>query len=59
AAEKKRRAVADKPDELYNLKTDPSETRNVRAEHAELAAKMKKLLNEARERGFTRPGAGG
>ncbi|MDW8310192.1 MAG: sulfatase-like hydrolase/transferase, partial [Verrucomicrobiales bacterium] len=59
AAEKKRRAVADKPDELYNLKTDPSETRNVRAEHAELAAKMKKLLNEARERGFTRSGAGG
>jgi arylsulfatase A-like enzyme len=58
AAEKKRKAAAAKPDELYNLASDPAETRGVRAEHAELAAKMKKLLNEARERGFTRPGAG-
>jgi arylsulfatase A-like enzyme len=58
AAEKKRKAAAAKPDELYNLASDPAETRDVRAEHAELAAKMKKLLNEARERGFTRPGAG-
>jgi hypothetical protein len=43
---------------LYNLKLDPSETKDVIADNAEQAAKMKKLLVESRERGFTRPGAG-
>lgn len=59
AAEKKRKAAAARPDELYNLKSDPAETRDVRGQNPELAAKMKQLLNEARQRGFTRPGAGG
>lgn len=59
AAEKKRKAAAGKTDELYNLKTDPAETHDVWAEHAEIAEKMKMFLNEARPRGFTRPGASG
>jgi arylsulfatase A-like enzyme len=59
ATEKKRKTAAARPDELYNLRNDPGETRDVAAEHPEVVAKLKKLLNEARERGFTRPGAGG
>jgi arylsulfatase A-like enzyme len=58
AAEKKKKAAALRSDELYNLKDDPAETKDVRATNAELAAKMKKALNEARDRGFTRPGGG-
>lgn len=45
-------------DELYNLKDDPSETRDVAAAHPEIVARMKKTLAESRNRGFTRPGAG-
>ena len=52
------RRAAPKKDELYNLEDDPSETKDVVAANAELAAKMKKALAEARDRGFTRPGAG-
>lgn len=59
AAAEKKRKTASKPDELYNLRTDPAESRDVRAEHAERAAKMKQFLKQARERGYTRPGGGG
>jgi arylsulfatase A len=55
-AERAKRAAPQK-DELYNLKEDPAETRNVAAAKAQLVAKMKKALDEARDRGFTRPGA--
>ena len=47
-----------KHDELFNLKDDPAETKDVSATHADLVAKMKRLLNEARDRGFTRNDAG-
>jgi arylsulfatase A len=57
-AEKKSKAAAHRPDELYNLKDDPAETRNVIADHPDIAARLKQLLVEARHRGFTRPGAG-
>lgn len=58
AAAKKKAKAGNRQDELFNLKTDPDESSNVRAANAELAAKMKQLLNEARARGYTRPGAG-
>ncbi|MSU59404.1 MAG: arylsulfatase [Pedosphaera sp.] len=58
AAEKKKKNAGVQHDELYNLKQDPAETKNVLAANAELAAKMKKFLREARGRGFTRPDAG-
>lgn len=57
-AEKRRKNSAQKQDELFNLKDDPSEANDVLAANAELAAKMRKALVEARDRGFTRPGAG-
>ena len=56
AARKKR--MAPKKNELFNLRDDPAEAANVIAAHAEIAAKMKNALVEARDRGFTRPGAG-
>ncbi len=58
AAAKKKKAAALRSDELFNLKADPSETKDVLTANAELAAKLKKLLVESRDRGFTRPGAG-
>ncbi|MEY2428993.1 MAG: hypothetical protein QOJ40_1878 [Verrucomicrobiota bacterium] len=57
-AAKKRKTAALRNDELYNLKQDPSETKDVLAANAELAAKMKKTLTESRDRVFTRLGAG-
>jgi len=57
-AAKKKQKAGPQRDELYNLKQDPAETNNVLADHAELAAKLKKFLNDARDRGFTRPDAG-
>jgi arylsulfatase A-like enzyme len=54
AASRKKRA-ASRGDELYDLKQDPFETKDVSAANPEVAAKMKQVLNEARERGFTRP----
>jgi len=47
-----------KHDELFNLKDDPAETKDLSATHADHVAKMKRLLAAARERGFTRPDAG-
>jgi len=43
-------------DELFNLKDDPSETKDLSATHADQVAKMKSLLAAARDRSFTRPG---
>jgi arylsulfatase A-like enzyme len=45
-------------DELFNLKADPAEAKDAYAANVELAAKLKQRLREARDRGFTRPGAG-
>jgi arylsulfatase A-like enzyme len=56
AARKKR--MAPKKNELFNLRNDPSEAANVVVAHSEIATKMKNALVEARDRGFTRPGAG-
>lgn len=58
ASEKKKKKAGLQRDELYNLRLDPAETKDVIADNAEIAAKLKHLLVEARERGFTRPGAG-
>ena len=58
AAEKKKKKAAQLGDELYNLKRDPAETKNVLTENAELAVKMKKMLKESRDRGYTRTGGG-
>ncbi len=55
AAKKKKNAP--QHDELFNLTADPAETKDVSAENKELVAKLRKLLADARDRGFTRPGA--
>jgi arylsulfatase A-like enzyme len=36
-----------KPIEIYDLKTDAGETKNIAAEHPELVEKAKQLMNEA------------
>lgn len=51
------RKTAPQHDELYNLRDDPSETKNVAAANAKLVAKMKAMLTKARDSGFTRIGA--
>lgn len=56
AAEKKKAAALVR-DELYNLQEDPSETKDVAADHAARLAKMKRRLAESRDHGFTRLGA--
>jgi arylsulfatase A-like enzyme len=43
-------------DELFDLAKDPAETTDVRAAHPEVAARLRKLLADARDRGHTRPG---
>ena len=48
------RKRAPKEDELYNLGTDPAETKDVHAANAELVAKLRKLLIESRDKGRTR-----
>jgi arylsulfatase A len=55
-AAKKKRAPS-KPDELYDLKEDPAEAKNILPANSPRGEEMKKLLNQARERGYTRPGA--
>ena len=57
AAEKKR-AAGLTHDELFNLKEDPFETKEVSAANAARVAKLKQRLVESRDRGYTRPGAG-
>lgn len=54
----KKKKAAPKKDELYNLRDDPAETKDVAAKHPHIAARMKQALDAARDRGFTRPGAG-
>lgn len=41
-------------DELFNLASDPAETKSVHAEHPEVVARLRKVLADARERGRTR-----
>ena len=48
------RQQSPKVDQLFNLATDPAETKDVRAENEELAAKLRKLLVEGRDEGRTR-----
>lgn len=57
AAAKKKGATGAARDELYDLKRDPSEERDVAAANPAQVAKMKALLDGARAAGFTRPGA--
>jgi arylsulfatase A len=59
AAEKKKQKAASRHDELYDLKQDPAETKDMWSANKDRAASMKKTLNESRARGYTRPGAGG
>jgi arylsulfatase A-like enzyme len=56
-AKAKRKNSDTHQDELYNLKSDPAESKNVIVENAELAAKMKRRLAQARQAGYTRQGA--
>jgi arylsulfatase A len=58
AAEKKKKKAASRKDELYYLKEDPAEARDVISANADRAAAMKKVLVGSRDRGYTRPGAG-
>ena len=54
---KKKAKKATQQDELFNLKDDSVEATNVLAAQADRAAQMKKQLTDARDQGFTRPGA--
>jgi hypothetical protein len=44
--------------ELYNLREDVAEAKNILAANADRAAQMQKILSAARDRGYTRPDAG-
>jgi arylsulfatase A-like enzyme len=55
-AERKRKVGA-QHDELFNLKDDPAETKDLHAENDDRVALMKKKLVEVRDRGFSRAGA--
>ena len=54
---RKKARKAPQHDELFNLKDDSAEATNVHAAEADRAAQMKKQLTDARDHGFTRPGA--
>lgn len=41
--------------QLYQLQDDPAETRNLIDKHPEVARRLAAVLDQARERGFTRP----
>ncbi len=56
AAQKQK--AAPKPDELFDVKADIAEAKDVASANRERVAKMKQVLVESRDRGFTRPGAG-
>jgi arylsulfatase A-like enzyme len=58
AAQAEKKRAKQGADELYNLKSDPYETKDVLAGNEKRAAAMKKVLVSSRDRGFTRPGAG-
>ena len=55
AAEKKK-AAGPRPDELFNLRDDPFETKDVSVANTARLAEMKEILVEVRDRGFSRPG---
>jgi arylsulfatase A-like enzyme len=59
AAQKAEKAKRKAPsrNELFDLKADPAETRNLADTHADTAARLGRRLAEARDRGATRPGA--
>jgi hypothetical protein len=57
-ASEKKKADGPKRDELFNLNQDPSETQDLLEVNKGRAEKMKKFLDESRDRGFTRAGAG-
>jgi arylsulfatase A-like enzyme len=48
-------SAATQPVELFNLKTDPQQTRNLAAEHPEKVEELKKLLSQLEASGRTRP----
>ena len=56
-AAKKAKAAHDRRDELYNLKDDPAEAKDVAAANPDVVTKLKQTLVSARELGSTRPGA--
>jgi arylsulfatase A-like enzyme len=58
AAEKKKKKAASQRNQLFNLREDIAEEKDLLDANTERAARMKQLLVESRERGFTRPGAG-
>ncbi len=41
--------------QLYDLNADPAETHDITAEHPQVAAELKSLLNKYRDQGHTRP----
>ena len=57
AAKKKKAHAAAHSDELYNLRDDPAEAKDVYAANRDRAAAMKKILAADRDRGSSRPGA--
>jgi arylsulfatase A len=57
AAQAKRKKDTPQHDQLFNLKDDPAEASDLAAQHEKIAADMKHRLEQARMRGFTRPGA--
>jgi arylsulfatase A-like enzyme len=54
----KRAESAPKQNELFNLQEDVAEAKDIFAANTDRAAQMKKILSEARDRGYTRPDAG-
>jgi arylsulfatase A len=57
AAQAKRKKGSPQRDELFNLKDDPAESNDVAAQQQTIAANLKRRLQQARQEGFTRPGA--
>jgi arylsulfatase A len=47
--------VPDAPGQLYNLATDPGETKNLYSEHPEMVSELKTLLEQSKASGRSRP----
>ena len=45
-------------DELFDLSADPAESKDVLAANTAQVTALKRRLTDARDRGYTRPGAG-
>ena len=43
------------PGQLYDLETDPGETTNLYEKHPQIVARLKKLLDESKKGGRSRP----